>query len=46
MGSACSSVTDYDHVGVIPRVLNDLFRRIEEAKDIKFTVKVSFVEVY
>ena len=37
-------------VGVIPRVLNDLFQIIEEKKafdsNYKFTVRVSFVEVY
>ncbi len=42
--------TDFDEVGVIPRVLNDLFRTIEDEqradKDAKFEVKVSFVEVY
>lgn len=41
---------DCDEVGVIPRVLNDLFQTIEERKqnetDSSFTVKVSFVEVY
>jgi kinesin family protein 4/21/27 len=39
-----------DEVGVIPRVLNDLFTQIEEEqskdKNAKFSVKVSFVEVY
>jgi hypothetical protein len=45
MGSACMQNYDFDTVGVIPRVLNDLFRRIDESKDVKFTVKVSFVEV-
>ena len=45
MGSG--SLQDYnsDGIGVIPRVLTELFRRIEEHKEIKFTVKVSFVEV-
>jgi len=42
--------TDFDEVGVIPRVLKDLFRTINEEqranKDAKFEVKVSFVEVY
>ena len=42
--------TDFDEVGVIPRVLKDLFRTIDEEqranKDAKFEVKVSFVEVY
>ena len=45
-----STSTDFDEVGVIPRVLSDLFRTIEEEqradKDAKFEVKVSFVEVY
>ena len=45
MGSACSQNYDSDDIGVIPRVLDDLFRRIDESKDVKFTVKVSFVEV-
>ena len=44
------NINDLDDVGVIPRVLNDLFLRIEEEqskdKEAKFTVKVSFVEVY
>jgi kinesin family protein 4/21/27 len=42
--------TDFDEVGVIPRVLKDLFRTIDEEqranKEAKFEVKVSFVEVY
>ena len=42
--------TDFDEVEVIPRVLKDLFRTIDEEqranKDAKFEVKVSFVEVY
>ena len=45
MGSACSQNYDSDAIGVIPRVLVDLFRRIDDSKDTKFTVKVSFVEV-
>lgn len=44
------NINDLDDVGVIPRVLNDLFLRIEDEqskdKEAKFTVKVSFVEVY
>ncbi len=32
-------------IGVIPRVLTELFLRIEELKEIKCTVKVSFLEV-
>ncbi len=36
----CGSLQDYNSIGigVIPRVLTDLFRRIEEHKEIKFTV--------
>jgi hypothetical protein len=45
MGSSSLQVYDCDNAGVIPRVLNDLFRRIDETKDLKFTVRVSFVEV-
>ena len=41
---------DFEVVGVIPRVLNDLFNTIEDIKEkepgSKFVVKVSFVEVY
>lgn len=44
------NLNDLDEVGVIPRVLNDLFTRIDDEKnsnkDLKFNVKVSFVEVY
>ena len=45
MGSG--SLQDYDSygIGVIPRVLTELFRRIENHREIQFTVKVSFVEV-
>ena len=43
-------MSDFDNVGVIPRVLNDLFARIadetSQKSDAKFTVRVSFVEVY
>ena len=45
MVSACLQNYDSDSIGVIPRVLDDLFQRIDESKDTKFTVKVSFVEV-
>ena len=41
---------DCDNVGVIPRVLNDLFLNIDELKSkdptAKFQVKVSLIEVY
>jgi len=41
---------DCDEVGVIPRLLNDLFQTIEEMKqnepESSFIVKVSFLEVY
>jgi kinesin family protein 4/21/27 len=44
-----STSTNFDEVGVIPRVLNDLFQKIEEEqrtdKDKEFEVKVSFFEV-
>jgi kinesin family protein 4/21/27 len=44
------NINDLDDVGVIPRVLNDLFLRIDEEqskdKEAKFAVKVSFVELY
>jgi kinesin family protein 4/21/27 len=44
------NMKDFDDVGVIPRVLNDLFMRIDnemtQNKDVRFDVKVSFVEVY
>ena len=54
MGSGYSSLqcetSNFDEVGVIPRVLHDLFQTIEDQKqnDSKsaFTVRVSFVEVY
>lgn len=47
MGSSyLPNVVDNDNVGVIPRVLTDLFRRIEDSsKDTKFNVRVSFAEV-
>ncbi|RNA21884.1 chromosome-associated kinesin KIF4A, partial [Brachionus plicatilis] len=58
LSSAMASVSNVEiqtssilnEVGVIPRVLNDLFTRIDNQqnsnKDLKFSVKVSFVEVY
>jgi hypothetical protein len=45
MGSSSLQIYDCDNAGVIPRVLNDIFYRIDETKDVKFTVRVSFVEV-
>lgn len=46
----CATHQDFENVGVIPRVLSDLFNTIEMEKekepDSTFTVKVSFVEVY
>lgn len=47
--NVCLNINDNDEVGVIPRVLYDLFRRIDEEttrKNTKFTVKVSLIEVY
>ena len=45
-----TGASDFDEVGVIPRVLSDLFTRIDDEqradKEAKFAVKVSFVEVY
>ncbi|KAF8064520.1 KIN4A [Scenedesmus sp. PABB004] len=32
--------------GVIPSVMDELFARIDEARDTEFTVKVSFVEIH
>ncbi len=55
MGSGCTSLVcathqDFEDVGVIPRVLSDLFNTIEMEKqkepEATFNVKVSFVEVY
>ena len=55
MGSGNNSLRlardgDFDEVGVIPRVLSDLFTRIEDEQradnEAKFAVKVSFVELY
>ena len=37
--------TDDSIVGIIPRVIRDLFSGIEERKDFSFTVKVSYLEV-
>lgn len=43
------NMNDLDEVGVIPRVLTDLFARIEEdhrQRGTKYSVKVSLIEVY
>lgn len=43
------NINDLDDVGIIPRVLTDLFTRIEEEQrqnGTKFFITVSFVEVY
>lgn len=46
----CATHQDFENVGVIPRVLSDLFNTIDMEKEKEpastFTVKVSFVEVY
>ena len=46
----CATHQDFENVGVIPRVLSDLFNTIEMEKqkepEATFNVKVSFVEVY
>ena len=48
--SVAGGIFDFDESGVIPRVLNDLFRTIEEEMRSnpgnKFVVRVSFLEVY
>ena len=36
---------DLDAMGIIPRVLRELFHRIEEHEDSDFLVKVSYLEV-
>nr|CAB3259107.1 chromosome-associated kinesin KIF4A [Phallusia mammillata] len=48
MGSAhCVSQSASDEgVGVIPRVINDLFNGIESRSKFKFCIKVSYVEIY
>ena len=49
MGSAhCVSEVGITHTttGIIPRVVHDIFKRIEEKKNFDFVVKVSYVEVY
>ena len=44
------NISDYDEVGVIPRLFNDLFTQIDDEQQKNpgdsFNVKVSFVEVY
>ena len=50
MTTTLNHMPDFDNVGVIPRVLNDLFARIDEETSqkigAKFSVRVSFVEIY
>lgn len=43
------NINDLDEVGVIPRVLSELFRRIDDEqrqKGTRYTVKVSLIEIY
>ena len=36
-----------ENAGMIPRILRDLYQRMAEAsKDVEFTVRVSYVEIY
>ncbi|XP_078403096.1 kinesin family member 4 isoform X2 [Cetorhinus maximus] len=47
MGGTYTSRQEGDPVvGVIPRVINMLFRMIEENSDNEFTLKVSYLEIY
>ena len=46
MVSTLNHMHDFDNVGVIPRVLNDLFAHIDEETTTRFCVRVSFVEIY
>ncbi|XP_067903586.1 kinesin family member 4 isoform X2 [Heterodontus francisci] len=47
MGGTYTSVQEGDpSVGVIPRVINMLFRMIEENSDNDFTLKISYLEIY
>lgn len=36
---------DEDDMGVIPRVLRDIFLHIENTHNVEFTVRVSYLEV-
>lgn len=47
MGSAHSmSESDDESIGVIPRVISDIFGRISTDSDRSYTVKVSYLELY
>ncbi|CAL1536848.1 unnamed protein product [Lymnaea stagnalis] len=37
---------DEDDMGVIPRVLRDIFQHIKEKDEIEFTVSISYMEIY
>ena len=49
LSTATLNMSDFDDVGVIPRVLNDFFTQIDDeqnkSKEDVFSVKISFVEV-
>ncbi|GFR76078.1 chromosome-associated kinesin KIF4A [Elysia marginata] len=45
-GYEASLEGDEDAMGVIPRILREVFQTIEEKTDAKFSVKVSYMEIY
>lgn len=45
-GYEASLEGDEDAMGVIPRILREVFQTIEEKKESKFSVKVSYLEIY
>src|SRR5687767_12685713 len=47
MGTANSLELTDDELGIIPRVIRDIFDRIDEQKDnVEFMVRVSYLEIY
>lgn len=46
MGTTVDEHTDQDHLGVIPRAVNDIFENIECMSDHEFVVHCSFMELY
>nr|AMS24213.1 kinesin 4-II protein [Marsilea vestita] len=46
MGSANSNVIQESEMGILPRVIRQLYKSIEEHKNAEFLVKCSFVEIY
>ena len=47
MGTAVSTLADQERIGIIPRVINEIFEQVEERRpQATITVTASYIELY